>query len=91
MNRGSMDEVLCNMRRRCTMELAGMLKEKGEGTMKELNVILARFCIQEGRTMKKTKEYLSGLQGAGLVEIKDGKKKWKYHPENEWDLFSINI
>ena len=86
-----MDEILCNMRKQCIAELAGMLKEVGKGTMKELTRILSRFCIQEGRTMRKTRDYLHVLEGAGLISFKKGDKTWKYNPENEWELFNVGI
>jgi len=73
------------------MELAGILKESREGTTKTLKTILHKFALQEGVKMINAKEYLDVLKGAGLVVFDRGKKNWKYVPEEEWDLFSINI
>jgi hypothetical protein len=73
------------------MELAGILKETKNGTSKSLKKILHKFALQEGVKMINAKEYLDVLKGAGLVVFDKGKKNWKYVPEEEWDLFSINI
>jgi len=73
------------------MELAGILKETKFGTSKSLKKILHKFALQEGVKMINVKEYLDVLKGAGLVVFDKGKKNWKYVPEEEWDLFSINI
>jgi hypothetical protein len=73
------------------MELAGILKETKNGTSKSLKKILHKFALQEGVKMINAKEYLDVLKGAGLVVFDKGKKNWKYVPEEEWELFSINI
>ena len=87
----SMDEILCNMRKESTVELAAMLKEVGKGTMKDLKKILAKFCLQEGRTKRKAKEYFDNLEAAGLVIFKNGNKKWEYNKDAEWELFNVQI
>lgn len=91
MRRESMDVVLSNMRKESTMELAAMLKEAKSGTMLQLDIILAKFCLQEGRTWRKAKEYFKNLQLAQLVTFKKGGKTWKYNSSAEWELFKINI
>ena len=87
----SLDEILTNMRRDCTIELAGMIKEKRVGSVKEISKILARFCLQEGRTMRKAREYLRTLEEAGLVSWKAGHKSWSFNSKEEWELFRVNI
>jgi len=72
-------------------ELAGMIKRKKKGTMKELIEIRAKFCLQEGLKVERSEEYLSLLEDAGLITFLQGHKLWKYHPEREWELFNINV
>jgi hypothetical protein len=78
-------------RKRKTIELAAMLKEKRYGTLKNLSKILHKYCVQEGVKMATIKEYLESFQVVGLVTITNGNKRWKYHPEAEWDLFRVTI
>jgi len=72
-------------------ELAGMLKEAKGGNNSKLEKILAKFGIQEGLRSAVVKGYLLQLIKAGLVIMTIGKSRWKYNPEAEWELFSINI
>ena len=64
-------------------ELAGMIKEKSRGTAKDMEQVICRFCIQEGVKYSTAKEYLNILEGAGLVEMTVGCRKWNYIEENE--------
>jgi len=70
-------------------ELAGMFREKKKGTGKMLKKIMARFCIQEGVKRTTAKAYLKELEDSGLLYIDYGSGKWEYHPEEEWDLFTV--
>jgi len=86
-----LDVVLTSMRRESTMELAGMLKEVGKGSLKKLNQTLAKFCLQEGRSIRKARDYLNLMVESGLITYSKGKRTWSYNPDAEWELFQINI
>lgn len=72
-------------------ELAGMLKERGNGSIKDLEEIKGKFCLQEGIKPIRVDEYLDLLEGAGLIEYIQGDKGWIYKKEKEWNMFMINI
>ena len=72
-------------------ELAGMLKEVGKGTIKQLEEIKTKFCIQEGVKALRVEEYLDLFEGAGLLEYIQGNKGWVYKEENEWNMFKIKV
>jgi len=73
------------------MELAGMLKKTMRGSQKKLEKIVATMAIQEGLRESRVWEYLEVFKKRGLITFLQGHKKWKYHPEAEWELFKINI
>ena len=73
------------------MELAGILKEKGKGSMTTLSKLLDKFAIQEGVRIVTAQEYLSLFKSVGLIKIAAGSKKWEYNEDAEWELFQINI
>jgi hypothetical protein len=78
-------------RKKRMVELAGMLKEKGKGTMVTLERILNKFSMQEGVRLVTSQEYLSIFQSVGLVKIVSGSQKWLYNPDAEWELFTVQI
>jgi len=73
------------------LELAGMLKEAKAGNKAKLERIMARFAVQEGLRSIVVKSYMNQLIVAGLVKISEGKSRWKYNPDAEWDLFKITL
>ena len=79
------------MRRERIKELAGILKEKGEGTSKVLEKVLRMFSLQEGVRLITAQEYLQLFKDVGLISIFAGSKRWKYNPKAEWELFTIDI
>ena len=87
----SIEEGRLRARKKRMVELAGILKEKKEGTITQLTRILKRFSIQEGVRLVKAKEYLSLFKGVGLIKFSSGSKRWKYNSKAEWELFSISI
>jgi len=73
------------------MELAGMIKEKKEGTAKDMKRILGKFSLQEGVYPATARRYLQALKDAGLVVTVIGSRRWKYNPDEEWDQFTIDV
>ena len=56
-----------------------------------MNRILSKFVLQEGLRLKRALEYFDILHQSGLITFTNGHKSWKYHPENEWELFRVEI
>ena len=73
------------------MELAGMLKKVKQGTQQKLEEVVGRMAIQEGLREVRVLEYIEAFRKAGLITFLHGHKRWKYHPEKEWELFNINV
>lgn len=73
------------------MELAAIFKEEQEGDINSLNKIIHRFSMQEGVKPETAKEYIHSFKIIGLIVFAKGKKKWKYNPDAEWELFRIDI
>jgi len=73
------------------LELAGMLKEIGEGNTKDLDKIKNRFCLQEGIKAIRAEEYLEMFEGVGLIEYLQGEKGWVYREKEEWLLFKVKV
>jgi hypothetical protein len=73
------------------LELAGMLKEGKGGNKSKLEKIMAKFAVQEGLRSIVVKNYLNQMIVAGLVEVSEGKSRWKYNPDAEWELFTVQI
>ena len=71
--------------------MAAMFKEIQKGSDSVKNKILARFCLQEGVSKRKTKEYFTSILDCGLVKITNGHKSWVYVKEEEWELFKVEI
>ena len=78
-------------RKEQTLELAGMLKEKRKGTLKQLHKLIHKFCLQEGIVYDTATEYLKSFKAVGLLTIRKGSKTWKYNVDAEWELFKIEI
>ena len=87
----SSDEGATRRRRERLMEMAAMFKEIQKGSDSVKFKLLARFSLQEGVSMKKTKEYFSAILAAGLVKQTNGYKSWRYEPKEEWELFKVGI
>jgi len=73
------------------IELAAMLKEKYSGNSISLKKILAKFSLQEGVSLAKSKHYFKVLLDAGLIIKSHGKKLWTYNAKEEWELFKVGI
>ena len=73
------------------IELAAMLKEKYSGNSISLKKILAKFSLQEGVSLAKSKHYFKVLVDAGLIVKSHGKKLWTYNAKEEWELFKVEI
>lgn len=73
------------------MELAGMLKKAKNGTQVKLERIVSKMAMQEGLREARIWEYIELFRKARLLSFTQGHKKWKYHPESEWELFNINV
>ena len=87
----SSDEGAVRRRRERLMELAAMFKEIQKGSSDDKNKLLARFSIQEGVSIRKTKEYFKTILDVGLVKLKYGHGHWIYDPKEEWELFRVEI
>jgi hypothetical protein len=87
----SADEGAVRRRHERAMELAAMFKELGKGNMAAANRILAKFSLQEGVSVIKTKGYFTLLKQSGLVKISKGEKRWTYHQEFEWENFKVEL
>jgi predicted transcriptional regulator len=85
------DEGAVRRRRERLMEMAAMFKEIQKGSDNIKLKLLARFSLQEGVSMKKTKEYFSAILASGLVKQTNGHKSWRYEPKEEWELFKVEI
>jgi len=72
-------------------EFAGMLKKAKSGTQDKLEKLVGKMAVQEGLKEDRVWEYVETFKKAGLLTFLQGHKKWKYHPEAEWELFKINI
>jgi len=79
------------MLRRRYLELAGMLKKAKSGGQKKLEKIVGKMAMQEGIKEARVWEYVELFKKAGLLTFLQGHKKWKYHPENEWELFKVSV
>jgi hypothetical protein len=86
-----LDERLCRRMHGRYKELAGMLKEKGEGTYNEFHQIISKFAVQEGLKRVTAQEYAETLVDFDLILMKEGSGEWRYNEEAEWDMFKINI
>jgi len=73
------------------LELAGMLKEYRRGSASLLQKIVERFKVQMGVKDKTVREYIEALAGTGLLTLYHGSGKWKYNPDQEWDLFRVPV
>jgi hypothetical protein len=73
------------------VELAGMMKEKNEGTKEDLDEIKAKFSIKVGVKEEITNEYLDLLIKSKLVIFQYGEESWKYNPEVEQEIFGVSI
>lgn len=73
------------------LELAGMLKESKADNKAKLEKIIAKFAIQEGLRSVVVKGYMNQLIVAGLVRVSEGKSRWSYNADAEWDLFMVRI
>lgn len=91
MNSLSVNNPNQRARKKRMVELAGMFKEKGKGTMTTLTKILNRFSAQEGVRLLTAEEYLSIFESIGLIKIISGSQKWIYNQKAEWELFAVNI
>ena len=78
-------------RTRRLAELAGMCKEKGQGTIGDLEEIKAKFAIKKGLTEEVTDEYTTLLIKSKLLIFTYGQETWKYDPENEMEIFNVNL
>jgi len=87
----SLDKGLRKRLHKGYRELAGMLKEQKSGTLKKLKKIRARFCLQEGLKKARADEYIELFEESGLIKFIDGRKKWVYNSDAEWELFKVNI
>lgn len=87
----ALDSKLLERMNKRYVELAAMFKEYKKGSLLLKKKIVAKFCLQEGLRLEKGEEYCKTLIEAGLVTFTDGAKMWKYHPEEEWELFKVNI
>jgi len=90
MNEGR-DQLVTGRMRNRYIELAAMLKEAKGGTMAKLDKILSKFALQEGLKFTTAKAYLEAFKTSGLVVFTHGRKRWKYNPDAEWELFKVNI
>jgi hypothetical protein len=72
-------------------ELAAMLKEKHEGSMSLLRKVKAKFCLQEGVSLRTAGTYITMLRDSELLIVYSGKRGWKYNAKEEWDLFKVTI
>jgi hypothetical protein len=73
------------------VELAAMLKERFSGNSVTLKKVLAKFSLQEGVSLAKSKHYFKVLVDAGLIVKSHGKKLWTYNAKEEWELFHVDI
>lgn len=73
------------------LELAGILKEKGKGTNKQLKKLIRLFSMQEGVRLITAQEYLQMFKDVDLVKVFVGSKRWKYNKAAEWELFNVQI
>jgi hypothetical protein len=73
------------------LELVGMLKEGKNGNKGKLEKIMAKFAIQEGLRSVVVKGYMNQMIVAGLVKVTEGKSRWEYNPDAEWELFKVCI
>ena len=87
----SADEGAVRRRHERAMELAAMFKEVMKGNMATANRIVAKFSLQEGVSPIKSKGYFALLKQSGLITISKGEKRWKYHPEYEWENFRVEL
>lgn len=87
----SVDETATKRRRERCLELAGMFKEIGKGSIKLAEKILAKFRLQEGVTKNKAYAYFEDLIEADLIKVSKGEKRWVYNSEEESDLFKVEI
>jgi predicted transcriptional regulator len=87
----SSDEGAVRRRRERCMELAAMFKEIQSGSLNVKNLVLAKFTLQEGISMRKTKEYFSVLLASGLIKLQYGHGGWRYDTKEEWELFKVEI
>lgn len=87
----SIDNQNIRGKRNRMLELAGMLKESRSGNKAKLERIMARFGIQEGLRSIVVKNYMNQMIVAGLVKVSEGKSRWKYNSEAEWELFKVQI
>ena len=78
-------------RRKRMMELLGMCKEKGKGTMEELNQVLLEFAIKMGLRRETAQEYLDMITEKGFIVITHGDETWVYNAEREQEIFGVNI
>jgi predicted AAA+ superfamily ATPase len=70
-------------------ELAAMFKEEKRGTRSSFKKIKSKFCLQEGVSPRTADQYVSTLEGAGLLIVFPGNKRWRYNSKEEWDLFRV--
>ncbi len=87
----SSDEAAVRRRMERCLELTGMFKEVGKGSMNKAKQIIAKFSLQEGVSQVKAKGYFNLLKESGLIIVTKGEKLWVYHSEAEWELFRVNI
>ena len=87
----SSDEGAVRRRRERLMELAAMFKEIKSGSSNIKDKLLAKFSMQEGVSLRKTKEYFRLLLSSRLVIKQYGHGGWKYNAKEEWELFKVDI
>lgn len=85
------DETAVKRQHSRYIELAAMFKEHMKGSDHLKEIILGKFCLQEGLKITKAKEYYSLLCTTGLIKLTNGHKSWKYDPKMEWENFHVEI
>ena len=78
-------------KRKRTIELLGMCKEKGKGTIEDLNQILLTFALKLGLRRETAQAYLDMLIDKGFIVITHGEETWVYNGEREQEIFGVTI